>query len=102
MTDHGTDLMTIGEVARTTGLPVRAIRYRSDEGALPPVTRSAGGYRLHDAGPAVVLERRTAVTNVRLAPYREPSAIVHGLEPPSAHEEQFRWVVAALGARTAG
>lgn len=54
------------------------------------------------ADPAVVRERLTAVTNVRLARYRELSALVNGLEPPSAHEEQFRWVVAALDARTAG
>jgi hypothetical protein len=40
------------------------------------------------------------MTNVRLARYRELSAIVNGVEPPSAHEEQFGWVVAALGART--
>jgi DNA-binding transcriptional MerR regulator len=45
----GTGLLTIGELARATGLTVRTIRYWSDEGALPPVTRSAGGYRLYDA-----------------------------------------------------
>ncbi|WP_256976283.1 hypothetical protein [Streptomyces sp. CS113] len=34
----------------------------------------------------------------------EPAAIGDRArpEPPSAHEEQFRWVVAALGARPAG
>ncbi|MDT0609368.1 helix-turn-helix domain-containing protein [Streptomyces lancefieldiae] len=56
MTDDGTGLMTIGALARTTGLTVRTIRYWSDEGALPPVTRSAGGYRLYDAGSVARLE----------------------------------------------
>ncbi|MFC9915256.1 MerR family transcriptional regulator [Streptomyces sp. NPDC059862] len=56
MIDNGTALFTIGELARATGLTVRTIRYWSDEGALPPVTRSAGGYRLYDAGSVARLE----------------------------------------------
>ncbi|GHG32082.1 MerR family transcriptional regulator [Streptomyces albogriseolus] len=56
MTDDGTGLLTIGELARATGLSVRTIRYWSDEGALPPATRSAGGYRLYDAGSFARLE----------------------------------------------
>ncbi|WP_328356583.1 MerR family transcriptional regulator [Streptomyces sp. NBC_00445] len=56
MTEDGTALFTIGELARATGLTVRTIRYWSDEGALPPVTRSTGGYRLYDAGSVARLE----------------------------------------------
>ncbi|MFI5674750.1 helix-turn-helix domain-containing protein [Streptomyces cellulosae] len=56
MIDDGTGLFTIGELARATGLTVRTIRYWSDEGALPPVTRSAGGYRLYDAASVARLE----------------------------------------------
>jgi DNA-binding transcriptional MerR regulator len=56
MIDDGTGLLTIGELARATGLTVRTIRYWSDEGALPPVTRSAGGYRLYDAASVARLE----------------------------------------------
>ncbi|MER5217866.1 MerR family transcriptional regulator [Streptomyces sp. NPDC002838] len=56
MIDDGTGLFTIGELARATGLTVRTIRYWSDEGALPPVTRSAGGYRLYDAESVARLE----------------------------------------------
>ncbi|MFJ4330317.1 MULTISPECIES: MerR family transcriptional regulator [unclassified Streptomyces] len=56
MTDDGTGLMTIGALARTTGLTVRTIRYWSDEGALPPHARSAGGYRLYDAASVARLE----------------------------------------------
>lgn len=36
MTDDGTGLFTIGELARSTGLSVRTIRFWSDEGVLPP------------------------------------------------------------------
>ncbi|MFE6286720.1 MerR family transcriptional regulator [Streptomyces sp. NPDC057877] len=56
MIDDGTGLLTIGELARATGLTVRTIRYWSDEGVLPPATRSPGGYRLYDAGSAARLE----------------------------------------------
>ncbi|MBM7437219.1 MerR family transcriptional regulator [Streptomyces sp. HB132] len=49
MEDERPDLLTIGRLAHRTGLPVRTLRFWSDEGAVPPVARSAGGYRLYDA-----------------------------------------------------
>ncbi|MEU9383374.1 MerR family transcriptional regulator [Streptomyces sp. NPDC048279] len=56
MIEDGTGLLTIGELARATGLTVRTIRYWSDEGVLTPVGRSSGGYRLYDAGSFARLE----------------------------------------------
>ncbi|KOV61673.1 MerR family transcriptional regulator [Streptomyces sp. MMG1121] len=56
MTDDGTGLLTIGELARATGLSARTIRYWSDEGVLAPVTRSSGGYRLYDTAGVARLE----------------------------------------------
>ena len=56
MIDDSTGLFTIGELARSTGLTVRTIRYWSDAGVLMPVTRSSGGYRLYDTGSAARLE----------------------------------------------
>lgn len=47
MSDH-TELFTIGQLARRTGLPVRTIRFWSDSDLIPPADRSAGGYRLYD------------------------------------------------------
>ncbi|MFF8384665.1 helix-turn-helix domain-containing protein [Streptomyces kanasensis] len=41
-------LLTIGELARRTGLPVRTIRFWSDNGVVEPTDRSTGGYRLYD------------------------------------------------------
>ncbi|NUS45655.1 MAG: MerR family transcriptional regulator [Mycobacteriaceae bacterium] len=40
-------LLTIGELSRLTGVPVRTIRFYCDEGILEPL-RSAGGHRLFD------------------------------------------------------
>ncbi|POX53610.1 MerR family transcriptional regulator [Streptomyces sp. Ru72] len=56
MIDDGTGLFTIGDLAGATGLTVRTIRYWSDEGVLPPVARSTGGYRLYDAASVARLE----------------------------------------------
>lgn len=39
--------MTIGELARRTALPVKTIRFYSDEGLLPPSDRTESGYRLY-------------------------------------------------------
>lgn len=44
-----TELFTIGQLARRTGLPVRTIRFWSDIDVIPPTARSAAGYRLYDA-----------------------------------------------------
>jgi DNA-binding transcriptional MerR regulator len=50
------ELLTIGQLSRRTGMPVRTIRYWSDIGALPPTGRSHGGYRLYDAESVARLE----------------------------------------------
>lgn len=55
MSDHG-ELFTIGQLARSTGLSTRTIRFWSDLGVIPPTARSAGGYRLYDAAAAARLD----------------------------------------------
>lgn len=45
-------LLTIGQLARRTGVPVRTIRFWSDEGLLPETDRSPAGYRRY--GPEAV------------------------------------------------
>lgn len=50
------DLLTIGQLARLSGLDVRTLRFWSDEGAIPPAGRSAGGYRLYDAAGVARVE----------------------------------------------
>jgi DNA-binding transcriptional MerR regulator len=39
--------LTIGELSRRTGVPVKTLRFWSDEGLLPPATRTSAGYRLY-------------------------------------------------------
>ncbi|GAA3262928.1 MerR family transcriptional regulator [Nonomuraea helvata] len=52
----GDVLLTIGDLARRTGLTVKAIRFYSDRGLVPPTTRSPAGYRLYDVGALARLE----------------------------------------------
>ncbi|GAA3863997.1 MerR family transcriptional regulator [Streptomyces lacrimifluminis] len=56
MDDERPDVLTIGQLAHRTGLSVRTLRFWSDEGAVPPVARSASGYRLYDAGSVARVE----------------------------------------------
>jgi DNA-binding transcriptional MerR regulator len=56
MDDERPEVLTIGRLAHRTGLPVRTLRFWSDEGAVPPVGRSEGGYRLYDAGAVARVE----------------------------------------------
>lgn len=46
--------LRIGQVAQASGLPVKTVRFYSDEGLIHAVSRSEGGYRLF--APAVVGE----------------------------------------------
>ncbi|WP_203433916.1 MerR family transcriptional regulator [Jiangella asiatica] len=61
MNDHGT-LLTIGDLARRTGLPVKTIRYYADIGLVPPTDRSPAGYRLYDT---VAMARLDLVRTLR-------------------------------------
>ncbi|GAA3076638.1 MerR family transcriptional regulator [Streptosporangium carneum] len=44
---NGGTLYSIGDLARRTGLTVKAIRFYSDRGIVPPTDRSPAGYRLY-------------------------------------------------------
>ncbi|AGZ42229.1 MerR family transcriptional regulator [Actinoplanes friuliensis] len=54
--DTNTGLLTIGQLARRTGLAARTLRFWSNEGAITPVGRTAGGYRLYDAASVARVE----------------------------------------------
>ncbi|TCO60912.1 MerR family transcriptional regulator [Actinocrispum wychmicini] len=49
-------LFSIGQLARTTGLPVRTVRFWSDLGLVPLAGRTSGNYRLYDAEAAARLD----------------------------------------------
>jgi len=48
--------LTIGRLAARLGVPVRTVRFWSDEGLVDPPARSAGGYRLYDAAALARLD----------------------------------------------
>ena len=80
-------LLTIGQLARRSGVPVRTIRFWSEAGVLPETDRSGGNYRRYDAQASarldlvrtlrelglgldevrLVLERRRSVADVAAA-----------------------------------
>ena len=47
---HAPAGVRIGEVAQRSGLPVKTIRFYSDEGLILPSSRTEGRYRLFDEG----------------------------------------------------
>ncbi|MDY7090044.1 MAG: MerR family transcriptional regulator [Actinomycetota bacterium] len=54
--DEDPELLTVGQLARRTGVAVRTLRFWADEGAVPPAGRSASGYRLYDAASVARVE----------------------------------------------
>lgn len=48
--------ITIGALARRSGVPVKTLRFYSDEGLLPPVGRTRSGYRVYAEDAAVRLD----------------------------------------------
>jgi DNA-binding transcriptional MerR regulator len=67
-----TALLSIGELATRTGLPVRTIRFYSDSGVVPPADRTDAGYRLYgpDALARLGLVRTLRDLGVDLATIR--------------------------------
>ena len=54
--DDAATMLTIGQLAQRTGLPVRTIRYWSDIGAVPPAGRTGRDHRRYDAAAVARLE----------------------------------------------
>ncbi|HEV7807801.1 MAG TPA: MerR family transcriptional regulator [Solirubrobacteraceae bacterium] len=48
--DDGTTRITIGELARRSGVAVRTLRFYADRGLVTPAARTDAGYRLYDPG----------------------------------------------------
>ncbi|MFI1912201.1 MerR family transcriptional regulator [Nocardia sp. NPDC020380] len=91
MGDTGEGLVSIGELARRSGLSVRTIRFYCDEGILES-RRSAGGHRMFDSASAterLVLVRRLRALGLGLGSI---SAVLRG-------ERSIEEVVAAESAR---
>src|ERR1039457_6637627 len=87
------ELFTIGQLARRTGVPARTIRFWSDAGLVPPVSRSVSGYRLYDAEAAARLDLVRSLRELGLgldvvravlsrAPTLADVAAAHAAPPP--------------------
>jgi DNA-binding transcriptional MerR regulator len=50
------ELLSIGQVAKRTGIRVKTLRFYADEGIVPPSERTASGYRLYDEADVQRLE----------------------------------------------
>ncbi|MGW2392493.1 helix-turn-helix domain-containing protein [Streptomyces lydicamycinicus] len=72
MNEDGTGLLTIGELARLTGVPVKTIRSWSDQDLLPPAARTPAGYRLYgpDAPARLEIVRSLRELGIGLAAIR--------------------------------
>lgn len=67
------DTWSIGELAAGTGVPVKTLRYYSDGGLLPVVSRSTGGHRRYgpDAWERIRLIRRLRALDTPIATIME-------------------------------
>ncbi|MEV0247186.1 MerR family transcriptional regulator [Nocardia sp. NPDC050712] len=101
--------LSIGEVARTTGLGVHALRFfEREELFLRPIPRTAGGQRVYDASDVewLLLCNRLRESGMPIAGLRRFAALVRsgpGTEPDrlallEAHERAVRDRIAELTA----
>lgn len=79
--------LTIGELARRTGLTTRTIRFYSDEGLLPPAHRTHAGYRLYDGASLARLELLRTLRELGLG-LPDASAALAGAQPVAALARQ--------------
>jgi MerR family transcriptional regulator, copper efflux regulator len=79
--------MTIGELARRTGLAATALRYYEKAGLLPVSTRTASGYRTYnpDVLPRLAFIRAAQAVGLTIAEIREVVAIRDVGTAPCTH-----------------
>jgi DNA-binding transcriptional MerR regulator len=100
----GDALYSIGDLARRTGLTVKAVRFYSDRGIVPPTDRSPAGHRLYciDAVARLDLVRTLRDLGVDLATIRK---VVHREvslpEVAAAHAETLAVQIRVLRLRRA-
>jgi DNA-binding transcriptional MerR regulator len=79
--------LTIGELARRTGVTAKAIRFYERKRVLPPAKRAANRYRLYDddaVGMLCFVKQATGL-GLTLAEIKEIVAIRRGGRPPCTH-----------------
>ncbi|QFZ21507.1 MerR family transcriptional regulator [Saccharothrix syringae] len=101
---NGDALHSIGDLARRTGLTVKAVRFYSDRGIVPPTGRSPAGHRLYGADAVARLELVRALRDlgVGLADIRRVVDREVGLpELAAAHAEALAVQIRVLRLRRA-
>ncbi|MCW3842810.1 MerR family transcriptional regulator [Micromonospora yasonensis] len=83
---------SIGELARRTGLPVRTIRFWSDQGLVPPSGRSPSGYRRYDL---TAIARLDLVRTLRELGF-DLATVRRALDRPASVPELAAWHADAL------
>src|SRR5215210_8585811 len=71
----------VGELARRTGLSVRALRYYDEIGLLSPSRRTEGGHRLYTAGDVVRLQQIKSLRALGFS-LREIGEYLNGADVP--------------------
>lgn len=96
--------MLIGDLARRTGVSVKAVRYYERIGILPPPARTEAGYRVYTAKDQERLRfaKAAQAIGLRLDDIREILAFRDRGETPCAYvRDRIRQEAAALDARIA-
>ncbi|RCG28553.1 TIGR03086 family protein [Sphaerisporangium album] len=99
-----TGMLTIGELARRTGLSVKLIRHWSDLGVVPPAARTAAGYRLYDDEAVARLElaRTLRELGLGMAAIRDVVTRERGLpEVAAVHADALEALIRTLRLRQA-
>jgi DNA-binding transcriptional MerR regulator len=88
--------LSIGELSRRTAVPVKTLRFYSDEGLLPPRGRTEGGYRVYDDEDVVRLELIRALRDAGLGLARIRAVLARELSLADALRLQLTAVEAHL------
>jgi DNA-binding transcriptional MerR regulator len=101
---NGDPLYSIGDLARRTGLSVKAIRFYSDRGIVPPADRSPAGYRRYDIDAVARLDlirtlRELGLDLPTIRKVVERKAPLH--EVAAAHAEALAVQIRTLNLRRA-
>lgn len=83
--------LTIGEIARRTGVTAKAIRFYERKGILPAAHRAANRYRLYgeDATEMLHFIKQATGLGLTLAEIKDILAIRQGGRPPCTHVHQL-------------
>ncbi len=94
MTHHNTQTMTIGQLAKQTGVGIETIRFYERKGLLPCPNRKSSGYRQFGDEALVRMQfiRRAQSVGFTL---REIEALLRLRDNPAATREEVRTQVAA-------